>query len=259
MNINSLEAEFIRDLEGFLTSPPLPIEPGMWNPKATAAPERHLANGAAEGILFGTQVFQLKKQNYPFELIESVLGIVYDLHKLFGKPVDPEKEQVWLFCYKWLSLYYTTLTEENVMYSDFYRKNHDKFLELLGSGLTLFPEKRKKFKELLETWPCHHSARSAEVISETAASAAATAAASAAAASAAAATAAATAAAAAASGAATAKEPLNEHPQVPAPHHRLVLKRPHGPEAHKKTRRNRCNSDHSHQSGNPILPAQGGK
>ena len=232
MNINTIEEEFIRDLESAITSPPISVKHGVWNPKMIAAPERHLANGAAEGILFGTQVFQLKRGNYPFELIETVLGTVYDLHKLFGKPVDPEKEQVWLFCYKWLSLYYTTITEENVMHSEFYRKHHTNFLELLGCGLTLVPERRKTFQELLEAWPYRLPPTTAQTASESFES--------------------------------DASEPpaavvavANVGPVAP-PHRRLVLKRPTGHAERNKTRKGRYNSDHSLQTENLIRPVQDG-
>ncbi len=100
------EAEFIHDLESFVRNP-IQIEPiESWDPRQTAAPERHYMLGKLANKSVDSQVYMLR-DNYAFQDIESILHISFHAvdYAECGTTVHPVKEQVWLFGYKWLEKY----------------------------------------------------------------------------------------------------------------------------------------------------------
>lgn len=197
--------------------------------------------------MFGTQVYQLQKQNSAFDLIESVLRVEYDLHKLFGKGVDVEKERVWLFGYKWLTLYYELLSEGEILYSDFYRKNHDRFLVCLRGLLAMRAEERWTPRECVEFWEPRNRLLVPQIADEDTSDAASATASDAASATASDATSAESAASATASVVST---------LPPAAPRRLVLTGSRDSVGRNKTRRNRHNSIRSPANGSLDLPAK---
>lgn len=153
MKIATFGDDFTKDLESFVKNP-IQMEPLMaWNPRKPAAPERHMLLGKAANIALDTQIYMLEEQNHAFNTIESMLRIFTSAKQLQSLPApDVVKEQVWLFAYKWFSAYYDLLTEPGVLQSAFYKKEHDRFLALVGSMLLVNPGKRATFISALRAW-----------------------------------------------------------------------------------------------------------
>jgi hypothetical protein len=153
MKIGTFADDFTKDLESFVKNP-IQIEPlSIWNPRKPASPERHMTLGKGSNIAFDTQIYMLEEQNHAFNTIESMLRIFVSAKQLQSLPApDVVKEQVWLFAYKWFSAYYDLLTEPGVLHSSFYKKEHDRFLALLGAMLLVHPGKRASFIGALRTW-----------------------------------------------------------------------------------------------------------
>ena len=153
MKIATFGDDFTKDLESFVKNP-IQMEPSSsWNPRKPAAPERHMLLGKAANIALDTQIYMLEEQNHAFSTIESMLRIFTSAKQLQSLPApDVIKEQVWLFAYKWFSAYYDLLTEPGVLQSAFYKKEHDRFLGLVGSMLLVNPGKRATFVSALRVW-----------------------------------------------------------------------------------------------------------
>lgn len=155
MNIHRFESEFINDLESFIKTPIQFVPLGVWNQCALATPERHLANAAAENIYQNTAIHLLETQNYHFELISSFLNIPIVFNGELS--IDPIKEQIWLFGYKWMKIYYDLLSSASIYNSEFYRCNHDKFMNLLTQMCISNPLYRSSFEDALKFWiPNNH-------------------------------------------------------------------------------------------------------
>jgi hypothetical protein len=162
MNIHTFAAEFTKDLESFVRTP-LQITPlEAWDPRKQAAPERHAACGAAAGISTNDQIYMLETQNRAFEIIESMLRI-FLTPKTYVSTLDPVKEQVWLFGCRWLEIYYGLLTEPTILRSEFYRKDHERFLELLRRMLHPVPTLRARFIDILRAWDSTNTLLTADV------------------------------------------------------------------------------------------------
>ncbi len=152
MNINTLYVDFTNDLESFVKAP-IQIEPLVaWNPRKPASPERHAVNGLDARIGKDTQIYMLETQNKAFEIIESMVRIFMNVKSYDLEPIDPVKEQVWLFGYKWLESYYGLLADPHVMRSEFYKKEHDRFLALLKKCLAIKASSRITFVDALREW-----------------------------------------------------------------------------------------------------------
>ena len=152
MNINTLYVDFTNDLESFVKAP-IQIEPLVsWNPRKPASPERHATNGLDARIGKETQIYMLETQNKAFEIIESMVRIFMNLKSYDVESIDPVKEQVWLFGYKWLESYYGLLADPHVMRSEFYKKEHDRFLALLKKCLVIKASSRITFIDALREW-----------------------------------------------------------------------------------------------------------
>jgi hypothetical protein len=136
----------------------------VWEPDSVAAPERHFKNGMCTDISKGEQYKALIAQNNAFDIIESLLNL--QMHKsvceTYVETIDVEKEQVWLFAFYWLRRYYNELMEPDVMYSLFYRQDHDRFIELLTKMCAFRPEKRITFLDAARLW-CPGMLRSPDV------------------------------------------------------------------------------------------------
>lgn len=153
MNISTFASEFLADLEARVQQPfgESPLE--TWDPRKPAAPERHAALGKAAGIQTEHQHYMLEQQNHLFEIIESMLRIFLTV-KMYSTAtsIDPVKEQVWLFGSKWLTTYYGLLTEPTILRSEFYKKENERFLDLLRQMLQPLPAQRARFIDILRTW-----------------------------------------------------------------------------------------------------------
>lgn len=126
-----------------------------WEPDAIAAPERHVHTGIDANLSLDAIYTTILKSNDAFDTIESMLNI--SLHKSFltllqDKDIDEEKEQVWLFAYKWLTKYYDALMEPDIMHTPFYRQDHDRFIELLTKMCAVLPDKRITFVDAVRIW-----------------------------------------------------------------------------------------------------------
>jgi hypothetical protein len=152
------EAEFLHDLELFVRNP-IQIEPiESWDPRQTAAPERHYMLGKLAHTSVDSQVYMLR-DNYAFQDIESILHISFhavDYAECGGTTVHPVKEQVWLFGYKWLEKYLAFIAKPGAMKKEFYRQHNDRFLEVLGSFLVYNPNERITFYDALRFWNPQH-------------------------------------------------------------------------------------------------------
>jgi len=160
MSISTFHSEFTKDLESFVKTPiqiaPIPA----WSPHAVAAPERHVHYGTD---YTSDTILHVLQSHSATEMIESMLRIYMTSQSLESLPtIDPVKEQVWLFGYKWLSVYYNRLVEPNVTRSEFYRVYHDSFLSLLRTMLQVHPFHRVTFVQALRQW-CPESSMLQEV------------------------------------------------------------------------------------------------
>jgi len=153
MKIATFADEFTIDLESFVKNPIQIVPLSTWSPRKPAAPERHAYLGQLASVAIETQIYMLEEQNHAFNTIESMLRIFLSA-KQYQTLLSPDvvKEQVWLFAYKWFSAYYDLLTEPGILTSSFYKKEHDRFLSLLGSMLVVNPGKRATFLSALRTW-----------------------------------------------------------------------------------------------------------
>lgn len=150
MSISTFHSEFTKDLESFVKTP-IQIAPiSAWSPHAVAAPERH--------VRYGTEyepdaILHVLQSHTATEMIESMLRIYMTSKTLESlQTINPVKEQVWLFGYKWLSTYYNRLVESNVTRSEFYCVYHDSFLSLLRTMLQVNPAYRVTFVQALRQW-----------------------------------------------------------------------------------------------------------
>lgn len=150
------ESEFLHDLESFVQNP-IQIEPAeSWDPRQTAAPERHYMLGAAAHKSVDSQVYMLR-DNYAFQDIESILHISFHAVDYSEcTDVHPVKEQVWLFGYKWLEKYLAFLAKPGAMKKEFYRRHNDRFLEVIGGFLVYNPPERMSFYDALRFWNPQH-------------------------------------------------------------------------------------------------------
>ena len=150
------EAEFLHDLESFVRNP-IQIEPAeSWDPRQTAAPERHYMLGVGAHKSVDSQVYMLR-DNYAFQDIESILHISFHaVDYAECTDVHPVKEQVWLFGYKWLEKYLAFLAKPGAMKKEFYRRHNDRFLEVLGGFLVYNPHERMSFYDALRFWNSQH-------------------------------------------------------------------------------------------------------
>lgn len=86
-----------------LADPPeLPIVK-KWDPRAVGAPERHALNGWRTGMPHTLVEQLLQGQNKAFVLVEMHLDIPFGVLNYNG--MNEEKEQVWLFGYRWLQAF----------------------------------------------------------------------------------------------------------------------------------------------------------
>ena len=153
MRIYTFHKEFTNDLESFVKYPIQIPCLNEWNPERIASPERHLSLGKGVDLTIDAQIYTLEKDNVAFDTIASLLRIYLDrsiLRNLHG--IDPVKEQIWLFAYKWFSAYYALLTEPDILKSEFYKSHHDEFLSLMGKMLHLRPSARISFSSALQLW-----------------------------------------------------------------------------------------------------------
>lgn len=153
MRIATFHTEFTSDLESFVKNPIQIPTITEWNPELTASPERHLNLGKKVNLTTEVQIYTLEKENEAFDHISSLLRIYLDRKVLRNIPkLDPVREQIWLFGYKWLEHYYQLLTEPDILKSEFYRRYHDDFLSLLGKMLETNPKHRISFSNALQEW-----------------------------------------------------------------------------------------------------------
>jgi hypothetical protein len=157
MSNKDFECEFLQDLLAFVKNP-IQIEPlDKWDPRQTAAPERHYMLGKLARISVDSQAFILR-DNYAFQDIESILHMSFNgVEYSECTELHPIKEQVWLFGYKWLEKYLKFLAMPGAMRKEFYRRHNDRFLEILGCFLTYTPHERITFYDALRQWDPQHT------------------------------------------------------------------------------------------------------
>lgn len=153
--MNTLSEDFTKDLELFNeSSTPLIKVLTAWNPRKGAPPERHLALGLAQGLPLEAISYQLQ-QNEFFDKIGTTLQIhvsTAGLKDIQGAPLLEAKEQAWLFGLRWFNKYYEHLLDSSTLKTEFYRRDHSRFLQLLKKLLDPHPGRRISFREALVLW-----------------------------------------------------------------------------------------------------------
>ncbi len=153
--MNTLSEDFTKDLELFnMSSTPLIKVLAVWNPRKAAPPERHLALGLAQGLPLEAISYQLQ-QNEFFDKIGTTLQIhvsTAGLKDVQGAPLLEAKEQVWLFGLRWFNKYYEYLLDSSTLKTEFYRRDHNRFLQLMKKLLDPHPGRRISFREALIMW-----------------------------------------------------------------------------------------------------------
>ena len=158
--METFASEFLADLEERVTKPICEIPLDVWNPRKIAAPERHFVNGQKSGIAIDTQIYLLETENAAFDDIESLCRVFFhpvQYQQQSAAALHPVKEQVWLFGYEWLAKYLQLLANPHIMRSDFYRKDHDRFIALLTRMVQFQPKARITFLEALRIWDPTHA------------------------------------------------------------------------------------------------------
>jgi hypothetical protein len=153
MDIDSFPTEFTNDLESFVKNP-IQFNPiTVWDERRVAAPERHFANGLRESFSPTTIAFLLEQHNPAFQKIEDMLQLFFQSDSYTANnTIEHEKEQCWLFGWKWLDIYYNLLLSPNILKSVFYKYDNNRFLSLLHKLLHPEPSQRSKFRDVLEVW-----------------------------------------------------------------------------------------------------------
>jgi hypothetical protein len=153
MSIDSFPTEFTNDLESFVKTPIQFTPLTAWDERRIAAPERHFQNGIRESYSPTVIAFLLERHNPAFDTIENLLHLFFQTSNYTSDfQIHPEKEQCWLFGWKWLSAYYHMLTMPNILKSVFYKYENTRFLSLMGSLLHPDPTARIDFRTALEIW-----------------------------------------------------------------------------------------------------------
>jgi len=152
MNIDSFPTEFTNDLESFVKTPIQFTPLTAWDERRIAAPERHYQNGIQEKYTPTTISFLLENHNPAFDMIENLLQLFVQTNRTNLNAIDAEKEQCWLFGWKWLQTYYDLLTNPSIVKSAFYKYENTRFLALLRSLLHPDPTTRISFRKALEVW-----------------------------------------------------------------------------------------------------------
>lgn len=153
MRLDSLYIDFTLDLEQHVKNP-LQNEPiEAWNARKAAAPERHRRLGDAAHVSVKEQIAALESYNEAYNMIESFLLVLFDrgVYERIAT-LDPIKEQVWMFAYKWLRTYSDLLAEPGSMRSVFYRAHHEDYIQLLEQMVCMNPQKRISFVDALRKW-----------------------------------------------------------------------------------------------------------
>lgn len=183
-----------------------------WSPHETAAPERHKRlSDTLSDESWEDDASTLDHQNAAFGLLESMLRVFFAPFDV-ADDIDDEKEQVWLFAYHWLSVYYEFLMDTRAVSTEFYKQHHARFLEILRHSLCVSATTRYTFQQLALDWnPSLVPEASSPTVTPVAP----------------------TATAAVVASVSPVSAPVV--PVVPAPPKRLVLQ---GPRGHNRTRRN---------------------
>jgi hypothetical protein len=129
-----------------------------FNPAARfLAPERLVAIGKDNGFT-ARQIYKfLFEKNPTFERMSAVFPT---LRHDFGQyqalydeeSVDPEQEDVWMLANALLSVYVDLLTYDDVFATEFYREEHERFMDLLEAMLQTAPSERLTARKALLAW-----------------------------------------------------------------------------------------------------------
>jgi hypothetical protein len=146
---SQFEADMMNELLSLVKSPLTRPTLEIWNPRRIAAPERHVQLGLLTGHTLPQIAAECDACNTAFHDITSMLGITYNLEE---STLHPIAEQVWLWGYHTLQKYMQLLTMPGAMRSNFYRVNHDRFLDLLRTACRMQIHERPTFYMLYKTW-----------------------------------------------------------------------------------------------------------
>jgi len=121
------------------------------------APERLVAIGKDDGLT-ARQIYKtIFEKNPAFERVSAVFPT---LSHDFGQyqtlydqdAVDAEREDVWMLAYSLLSVYVDLLTYDDVFATEFYREEHERFMDLLEAMLQTAPAERLTARNALLVW-----------------------------------------------------------------------------------------------------------
>jgi len=146
---SQFEADMMNELLSLVKSPLTQSTLEVWNPRRVAAPERHVQLGLLTGHTLHQISSECDSDNTAFHDITSMLGITFNLEE---STLHPIAEQVWLWGYHTLQKYMQLLTMPGAMRSNFYRVNHDRFLDLLRTACRMQIHERPTFYMLYKTW-----------------------------------------------------------------------------------------------------------
>ena len=133
-------------------------EYGTFNPATRfLAPERHVAIGRDDGLTARQIYRSLFEKSPTFERISTVfptishdVGQYQDLYE--QDAVDPEQEDVWMLANSLLTVYLDLLTYDDVFATEFYREEHERFMDLLEAMLQSAPSERLTARKALLVW-----------------------------------------------------------------------------------------------------------
>lgn len=134
----------------------IPPTPEEWNPAHSVyPPERLLVLGTEAGYALTTLYELLEERNPSIDFILQQFDLDYSFRvfRTIQKSIyDPEKADIWMLGLVFLRTYIQYLTWPGVMQTEFYKSEHERFMNCLGRMLSAYPYKRPSCSELLELW-----------------------------------------------------------------------------------------------------------
>jgi hypothetical protein len=136
-----------------------------WNPSHSVyPPERLLQIGTTAGYSLTTIYAMLEERNPSMELILQQMNAEYSLQefRILAKLLPTvqehiQKGDVWMLGLVFLRTYLQYLAWPGVFSTEFYKSEHERFMDCLERMVSIFPQKRPTCAELLAEWTTRSS------------------------------------------------------------------------------------------------------
>ncbi len=131
-----------------------------WNPSHSVyPPERLLQIGTQAGYALTSIYAMLEERNPSMDLILQQLNAEYSLQefRILAKRIPSvhehvQKGDIWMLGLVFLRVYLQYLAWPGVFSTEFYKSEHERFMNCLERMVAIFPQKRPTCSELLAEW-----------------------------------------------------------------------------------------------------------